>query len=1267
MQITATQIAEWAKTREAQASLSRLVRRLVHTTGMPTQAAFPAGNSVSLAGWDGELVSEHGNSWVPNGRSFWELSCEAQVTRKVNRDYNKRTKETPDTIRSDAALIVVSARRWPQKPKWLKAKREAREWPEVRAYDADDIEQWLEQSPAVALQFAEELGLTGQGVESVAKHWEDWSQQSEPAISVEAMFIDRENTRERMIAEVRRRLEAGEADPYSIKADSVDEGASFVCAALLAHPDLIAASLVVTEPSGWRFVDQNPTIKLAVAARPEVAEKPTRRNGLIVIIPYAAGDMQGYYRGAAGRDCDADLILERPRIYEFEKALVSIGLDEGDAERLAASIGRSWSVFRRRRATNPGIRRPAWIDAPQAGVLSSLCLLGGWSADKTADRDIVTRLSGRTYEEVERDLRYLTRLDEAPVLEIGDAWKAKSSLELFDLFGDRITRDELDRFFEIAHQILLAPDPVLELPDKERHAAQIYGKVRSQSDLLIKALCDALIKLAVRGPQVPALLATNIEGRIAVFVQQLLHDADGTRWLSLSSFLPSLAESAPDAFLGAIERSLAKPDAPVTRLLTETSGSGIMGRCWHAGLLWALETLAWAPERLTRVALMLARLAHVEIKGNWGNSPKASLVDIFRSWIPQTAADLDQRIAALDTLIARESDVAFDLLDHLVYVHFDSAHPSARPGWRDDDAGAGHGVTPSEQHGMLTAAADRLIACSGGLPHRIARLIEKISVFDAARTEATLALVDDFAKSSASDEDREVIRTALRKRINWHCNDDKTSGAALDNELRAVEGLYEKLAPLDLIVRHCWLFVEGWPNLPTRVRDDNYGERGEMLEAWRIDALREICSERGLVGVEQLASTCTNQPYVGISLAKLEFEMADLATWIVEKGGDLTSREPLMMTVRGLLRALAAPHSTAVIRAVLEESKKHGWDAGQTARFLVLSREERATWDIAASCGAEVEKAYWAMTNPGFWLRSDVTDFEFALRRLLEAGRPRSALQVCYLDVKTVDPRLLAEMLERMLKGEEPDGPLLDSWHIAEAVERLEASGVLDRDRLIRLEFGLIPALGYDGEQRAKSLYDAITSDPKLFTELLCVLYKPASGERGEPPSEAMRTAAEIAWRVLHHCRRQPGTQPDGSIDRNAFIRFIDEARELCREADRLRVCDSTLGQILAYAPASSDGLWPFEPARDVLDRPELEDMRRGFQIGARNKRGGTSRAYDEGGGQERMLADTYRRQARVLHSSHAYLGAALEEIARSYESDGLREDIEAELRREGY
>jgi hypothetical protein len=272
------------------------------------------------------------------------------------------------------------------------------------------------------------------------------------------------------------------------------------------------------------------------------------------------------------------------------------------------------------------------------------------------------------------------------------------------------------------------------------------------------------------------------------------------------------------------------------------------------------------------------------------------------------------------------------------------------------------------------------------------------------------------------------------------------------------------------------------------------------------------------------------------------------------------------------------------------------------------------------------------------------------------------------MDFKRMSSDLLAEMLERMLKGEEPEGPLLDSYYVGEAVERLEASGEIDKERLVRLEFGLIPALGYEGEQHVKSLYSAILSDPKLFTEILCILYKPANATEEETSvSESQKTAAQIAFRLLHHCRRLPGTQLDGSIDPQSFVKFIDETRELCREADRLAVYDTNMGQILARSPVGTDGVWPFEPARDVLDRPEVEGMRRGFQTGAFNKRGVTTRSPDEGGNQERSLATTYRKYARALQHSHVHLAATLEELARSYESDGVREDLRAKLRQEGY
>lgn len=105
MKITATKIAQWAKTKKAQVALPKLIRRLLHTAAKPIEADFPAGDSTALPGWDGELGSESGSPWIPKGTSYWEFSCEAKVTRKANKDYEKRTKSSSTAKAHEKRLL----------------------------------------------------------------------------------------------------------------------------------------------------------------------------------------------------------------------------------------------------------------------------------------------------------------------------------------------------------------------------------------------------------------------------------------------------------------------------------------------------------------------------------------------------------------------------------------------------------------------------------------------------------------------------------------------------------------------------------------------------------------------------------------------------------------------------------------------------------------------------------------------------------------------------------------------------------------------------------------------------------------------------------------------------------------------------------------------------------------------------------------------------------------------------------------------------------
>ena len=63
-------------------------------------------------------------------------------------------------------------------------------WADVRAYDADDLEQWLEQSPVVALQFADEAGTHRLGMVTLERYWASWSNQCAPTITEAAFLLD---------------------------------------------------------------------------------------------------------------------------------------------------------------------------------------------------------------------------------------------------------------------------------------------------------------------------------------------------------------------------------------------------------------------------------------------------------------------------------------------------------------------------------------------------------------------------------------------------------------------------------------------------------------------------------------------------------------------------------------------------------------------------------------------------------------------------------------------------------------------------------------------------------------------------------------------------------------------------------------------------------------------------------------------------------------------------------------------------------------------
>ena len=60
--------------------------------------------------------------------------------------------------RKNLTFVFVTPRNWPGKDAWAKEKAAKKRWKDVKALDASDLEQWLEQSVPAQSWLAEKIG-----------------------------------------------------------------------------------------------------------------------------------------------------------------------------------------------------------------------------------------------------------------------------------------------------------------------------------------------------------------------------------------------------------------------------------------------------------------------------------------------------------------------------------------------------------------------------------------------------------------------------------------------------------------------------------------------------------------------------------------------------------------------------------------------------------------------------------------------------------------------------------------------------------------------------------------------------------------------------------------------------------------------------------------------------------------------------------------------------------------------------------------------------
>ena len=1266
--IKANEIEGWAASNiSARTRLAVFLRTLINSTGVGlTKVDFPGNDDAERAGWDGFVIASEGTPWIPHGSSGWEFGCDSSLKEKADNDYANRTKATEKSVRAETTFVFVTPRRWKGKSKWESDRRDEGQWRDIRVLDVSNLEQWLEQSIAAQTWFAGETKRAGSsGTRSLDQCWADWANVSKPPL-VGELFATAVRGAGSVVGAMVSKSREG---PIIVAADSVSEALAFLAqlfsdagGELAAYRDRV---VVVDEPGVLPRLAAGLSNFIAVASTREVErELAAFSNPISSIVIYPRNVV----------NATPHVVLEPLDFEAFRLGLETMGFGRNVVDRLSRESGRSLTVLRRRLSVFPAIRAPEWAaDTATASRLVPFLFAGAWDSANQNDQIALSLLaSGTAYAALEKEFKTLTQLMDPPVWSVASHRGVISKIDLLFAISGSITVPEIKNYFEVARLVLSEDDPSLDLPEKDRWAAGIYGKKRELSPALREGVSETLVLLAVHGNTLfRSTLGVDVEALTAHLVEDLLIPLTVRTLEAQERDLPTYAEAAPSTFLRIIEQDV-KSKEPVSFALMRPADSGAFGRCVRTGLLWALENLAWSPATLPNSVLALAKLAKIKIEDNWSNKPIESLKAIFRSWMPQTAANLSERLSAMTLLAEHYPSIAWEICMDQFGERHQVGHYSHKPRWRNDGHGFGE---PLSDHAIVVGFQIRMVEMALNWKNHDRRtlgdLIARLHCLMDAHRTVIWNLVDKWADGQASDEDkawlREKIRVSIMSRRAVARNGQQEPDDILATRAKAA---YKALAPQDVLNRFEWLFRDSYVDESAdELHDDarDFEKREERIAKLRAEALKAILHSRGIDGILDLAEMGKAAHTIGWLMASRVLPPDEVQAFILttQSGANVNSlaRKNLVF---GAFGALSDETRTNLLRGI-----KSSLSQEEFAKLLELAPFRRSTWLLVDELDESSRNTYWSNVRPT-WLRAVDEELNETVERLLTAKRPRAAFNCVHIAVKDLRPSLLFRLMTEVATGheEQPGQYQLEPYSIDRAFALLDKSGEFSTEQMARLEFPYIDALagkwGASEPRGIPHLERYLETHPELFVQAVAWVYKRSDGgqdpeDMGLSDPELIQSRANRGYALLGALKRIPGRNKLDEVESDRLLSWISTVRQACAELGREKPGDHSIGKLLSHAPEGKDGVWPSEPVRDALERIGSEEVSRGVTMGRFNARGAHYRA--RGGGQERELAATYRRWANALQYSHPFVvSSILKHMVDTYEHEGQFHDSEDEI-----
>ena len=796
-------------------------------------------------------------------------------------------------------------------------------------------------------------------------------------------------------------------------------------------------------------------------------------------------------------------------------------------------------------------------------------MIESWDIKYKGDKDFIELLVANSFDKFQKDIRILHRGEHSFINIKGSQGEIKNRNNILEFVAVKFYDDYWDKFESALKVVINSIGNNLSKPKAQR-GIFVLGEEGLYSKGFLKGVYDFVAYVSTHEKLFSSCNTYRIENLTYECLSTIFNSSDWKVWGTLEPYIDSIIEWKPDLFLRLFQESLQSDDNVFKELFNEKE-EGIIAVNYGHKLCNGLQKLAYYNEYFTSSLNILFQLS------KFRKDIIESIIMILLPGNPLTKASLDSRYNIVRSFFKDDLELGWSIGVQLLPNKVFGGQSIQGLKYRDEISPV---IVPRKEYMDISIQYFSLLLEYAD--NDDIKLSALLSDFWHMFLEMQIKLIDSIKAKNTNYKhisfEVYLSLVKVRERYNLYQSVGGTSGKAIIDDIK---GIIDKIEAVNRDFKNKLLFLKDGIFLFKSIKEIQ--KRQEVITELQQDLLKEKIDRGELI---TFIGEVEDKSSIGFNLGKILKSKDDFWHFLY------LLRKESSEVFMGFINSVSRFYPEYICCYIENNLADDEFLSALVINDLIYNSLVNKKWLDSIDKLKLIDIYRLNLTD-----EYNITQY---IKILIKHQLYEQALFSTYMYLDKIDINIndLMEWLEHL---KEINYKLLDEYILRELILYCENQGENSK-RLGMIECKFIELFRYDKECHLNALNNLLFYDLSFFIDLVKSVFRIEDDSDGasELNGDAQRNRAMHCYTIL-----SKWVSIESTIDSNDdFLSWFECVYYHANEAKRLNVVLHLLGQKLFYV--KSDEICDFlaKAVVDLLERPELESLRRGYIIEAFNSRG---------------------------------------------------------------